>query len=97
MLYHEEQRKVIQNFGFTIIKKVNSFSYYVLSRNKFSLSDTFEILSPLLNEIKKIKIVQMFDKDNISVTVVNTPMSVVKVIFDTHIELKKNDIVRIVR
>jgi putative protease len=95
MLYHEEAKKVTQNFVFSITSKVNANTYVILSRNNFKLTDKFEILSQKQKDIVNIGVSKIVDKDGNEIEVAKTPMSVLTVTFEKDIDLLPNDIVRI--
>jgi hypothetical protein len=95
MLYHEIPKQVNQNFAFTIKKRIKNDTYLVLTRNKIQLSDNYQVLSSINNKIVDIKLKKILD-DNNEVNYVSAPMSEVTIVFNKNINLKENDIVRII-
>jgi hypothetical protein len=50
------QKKVSQIYVLLVIKKIAKYKYLAISKNHFTTKQNFEVLSPNLNKIKKIKI-----------------------------------------
>jgi hypothetical protein len=94
MLYHEVPKQVNQLFVLTIDKKINDDTYQVISRNYFTIDDTFEVLSSNLSNIVNIRIKQILNRNQESIKIVNTPMSELIITFDRKIDLQHNDILR---
>jgi len=94
MLYHETEKKVNQNFVFTIVKKISATKYEILSRNKMTMDDKYEILSQIHNDITPVKVINIFVGDE-SVEFINSPLTKAIIEFSKPINLKANDIGRI--
>jgi hypothetical protein len=95
MLYHEDQKVVKQNFAFTITKKINDSTYEILTRNNIKKTDVFEVISPKLAKIEKVKIIKMIDKNKNDLEICPTPMSVLTIEIDKSLPIDINDIGRI--
>ncbi|GHU32553.1 hypothetical protein FACS1894166_06120 [Bacilli bacterium] len=95
MLYHEVPKRVNQIFAMLVKNKVNDNTYKVISRNYFDIKSDFEILGRNLKHIEKIKVIEIVDKDNLQVNVVNTPMQVLTIKLNKNVDLEPNDILRI--
>ena len=76
MLYHDEIKKLNQNFVFIINKKISDYTYEILVKNHFIIDEEFEILRQNNNNID-IKIEKMWDKDNNELFSCVTPMQIV--------------------
>jgi len=94
MLYHEVDKKVNQNFVFTIINKVSNTKYEILSRNKMTVSDKYEILSQKHKDIMPVEVLNIF-VDKKPVKFINSPLTKAIIEFAKPINLKENDIGRI--
>jgi hypothetical protein len=95
MLYHEDFKKVKQSYVMQITKKIDDSKYEVISKNYFTTKNDFEILAKNIPTIKKIRINKaMLVKENIEVSVVNTPMTKLIVEFNKKINLLPGDILR---
>jgi hypothetical protein len=94
MLYHDIPKQVNQLFILTIKEKINNRTYKAISRNYFTVEDTFEVLSAIQNHIIGIKINEIKNSSGELIKVVNTPMSNLTIAFDHDIDLKYNDILR---
>jgi len=94
MLYHEVEKKVNQNFVFTIVKKLSATKYEILSRNKMTMDDKYEILSQKHKDIMPVKILNIL-VDNKPVKFINTPLTKAVIEFTKPINLVANDIGRI--
>jgi hypothetical protein len=94
MLYHEVPKQVNQLFVLTIDKKINDTTYQAISRNYFTINDTFEVLSSKLSNIVNVRIIRILNRNQESIKIVNTPMSELIITFDQKIDLQHNDILR---
>lgn len=94
MLYHEILKQVSQVFAFVVNEKVRNFEYLVTTRNYISSAMTFEVISPN-QPIRKFKILEIRNFDDLKVDFVNKPMSQCYIKLADNVELKKNDICRI--
>jgi len=94
MLYHEVQKTVNQNFVFTIIKQLSPTKYEILSRNKMTIKDKYEILSQVNKDIIPVKVLNIFVEDK-PVEVINSPLTKAIIEFAKPINLVNNDIGRI--
>lgn len=95
MLYHEEEKKVNQNYAFIIKNKVGDY-YQVITKNKISVDDNIEIIGPELASTTKTKIIAMRNSDNIDISVCPTPMSTIYLKFDSNEEFNYPDIARLI-
>lgn len=95
MLYHDEQKKVTQNFAFIINKKNRDDSYEIIVKNKILLTNNIEILSKINDEIINVKIKQLIDSEGNVVNNLPTPMTIATIKFNKKINLEKGDIGRI--
>ncbi|MDR0825674.1 MAG: U32 family peptidase [Mycoplasmataceae bacterium] len=96
MLYHEIPKRVNQIFAMLVKSKVNENTYEVISKNYFTINNNFEILGRNLMHIEKVKLTKIINKDNLEISIVNTPMQELIVCLDKNINLESNDILRIV-
>jgi hypothetical protein len=95
MLYHEEPKNVNQLFAMVIDQKINEHTYKVTSRNYFKLDDDFEVLAKKLNNIETIKLVSIKDENDLSLNVVNKPMSKLTIQMNKTLDLQPLDMIRI--
>lgn len=96
MLYHDEEKKVNQNYAFIIKNKVNDY-YKVITKNKILINDYIEIIGPSLKFAVKTKIIAMKNSDNVDISVCSTPMSIVYLKFDSNQEFDYPDIARLIQ
>ncbi|GHU26849.1 hypothetical protein FACS1894152_2310 [Bacilli bacterium] len=75
--------------------KVNDNTYKVISKNYFDIKSDFEVLGQNLKHIEKVKVIEVIDKDNLIVNIVNTPMQILTIKLNKNIDLEPNDILRI--
>jgi putative protease len=97
MLYHEVPKNVNQLFAMVIDQKINERTYKVTSRNYFKLDDVFEVLAKKLNNIETVKLVSIKDENDLSLNVVNKPMSKLTIQMDKTLDLQPLDMIRIKR
>jgi hypothetical protein len=96
MLYHDEQKKVAQNYALIITKKISKNKYEAITKNYISKKMSFEVISTKLTKIRKIKIVKISTESNDNAEIVNTPMSKITIELNENLNLCKNDIFRII-
>lgn len=95
MLYHDETKRLAQNYVFVIQKKLGDGYYEILTKNHLAKSNRLEIIGPNHDNVY-CYITEMKTKNNEVLEVCPTPMSVLTVKFDTDVELDYPDIARIV-
>jgi hypothetical protein len=95
MLYHEVPKQVNQLFACVINKKLSDVTYEVVSRNYFTINNTFQAVGVKLKHIEEMKIVNIKDQFGNDLSVVNTPMSKLTITLDKNIDLSPKDILRI--
>lgn len=93
MLYHEQERELKQTFAFVILKKSGKSHYEVIAKNHFSINQEFEVIGTG-HELIKIKLLGIYDQDNIKVESARTPMRKYTIVIDND-NLAINDIARI--
>lgn len=96
MLYHDEEKKLTQNYVFVIKGLTNNGYYEVLTKNHLTINDTLEIIGPSHDNVV-CKITEMLDKDQHPITVCPTPMSTIYLKFETNVTLNYPDIARIIK
>lgn len=74
MLYHDDSKKLAQDFVFVINKKVGPKLFEITSKNYFDLKMSFMIIQPKGPNVK-VNIVKVLDIDHNSILTVNTPMT----------------------
>ena len=89
MLYHDEIKKLRQNFVFIINKKIDDYTYEILVKNHFKIDDNFEILRQNDKNIN-IKIEKMWDCEKQELFSCITPMQVVIIKTNCNELYKKN-------
>lgn len=95
MLYHEQQKKVKQIYIGIIDKKISADTYLITSKNYFTTSDIFEVISRNLKDITKIRILKVTDSKGNDLSIVNTPSITLKIKIDKKLDLQTNDQIRI--
>lgn len=95
MLYHDEEKKVMQNYAFIVNKKVGDF-YLVTTKNKIKVNDNIEIIGPNFPKPIKAKIIAMKNNEHIDLQVCPTPMSSIYLKFDIEINFNYPDIARLI-
>jgi hypothetical protein len=95
MLYHEIPKNVNQLFAMIVDQKINDDTYLVTSKNYFTITNTFTVLGKKLNNIIEVKILEIFDKDHLPLTVVNQPMSKLTIRLNKQLDLQPLDMLRI--
>lgn len=96
MLYHDEEKKVTQNYAFIVQAKANDQYYEVINKNKICVEDTIEIISPRYNTPIRTKIIGMKNVEHFNIKSCPTPMSKLYLQFDKEINLDYPDIGRII-
>lgn len=81
MLYHDEQKKLQQDYLFNFIKQIDANTYLIKSRNYFDINTKIKILSPKGEDVK-LKIVKIWDEQNNELSTVNTPMTICYIKFN---------------
>ncbi len=84
MLYFELEKEINQIFAFTVEKKIDDFTYEIISRNYFSKNNEFELVAPGFKK-EIVKIEKIFDSKNNEIDVVKTPMNKYTLVFDRKI------------
>lgn len=74
MLYHDDSKKLAQDFVFVINKKIGPRIFEITSKNYFDLHMNFMIIQPRGPNVT-VKIIKILDIDNNSILTVNTPMT----------------------
>lgn len=95
MLYHDEEKKLTQNYAF-IIKNKHSNFYQVITKNKIKVNDEIEIISPRHQNKIKTKIIRIMNSNFADIDSCPTPMSKIYLQFETTKELDYPDIGRII-
>lgn len=95
MLYHDEERRLVQNYVFVIQKKLDDGFYEIITKNHLDQNNELEIIGPSHNNVKT-KILIMQDKNRLPINICPTPMSKIYVKLDTDVSLDYPDIARIV-
>jgi hypothetical protein len=95
MLYHDNERKVVQNYAFKIIKKITNDQYEILVMNHMKKSYQYQILDMKTNEIIDVKIKTMVNQDKMNVEVLPTPISRAEITLNKGYDLVVGDIGRI--
>jgi len=96
MLYHEEQQIVKQNYAFLISSSCTPSTYLVTSKNKFSIKNSFEVLSQNYFLPVKIKIKKIELENGEVVDTINTPLTSCKIFLDKDYDFKIDDMGRII-
>lgn len=96
MLDSAVEKQVNQNYAFIIKKVINHNTWEILSKNYFTVNNHFEVFGrdylPIKFKIKKIT-----DKENNSLSVVNTPFRVYLIKVNKKLtKIHTNDMVRII-
>ena len=94
MLYHDEEKKLTQNYVFVVQRKTEDGYYEVITKNHIKKTDLLDIIGPNHNNVET-KILEMKNKDKQDIEVCPTPMSTLYLKLDTNIELNYPDIARI--
>lgn len=95
MLYHDEEKKLTQNYVFIIKKRLSNGYYEVLTKNHLDIKNHLEIIGKD-HENVYTKIVEMKTLDDRQLSVCPTPMTTLLLKFDTETVLDYPDIARIV-
>jgi hypothetical protein len=95
MLYREKQPQVKQLFAFTILKKINNKQYLINSRNYFTIKDKFVVISKNYDSIKPLQLINIENKQDTNIKIVNTPNRIYKITLKSPLSLSINDIVQI--
>ncbi|MGL4647549.1 MAG: peptidase U32 family protein [Mycoplasmoidaceae bacterium] len=94
MLYHEDERKVKQNFAFIVKEVLDDNKYIILSKNYFNVNSQFEAIS-YQHETFKFMIKTIYNETKDAIEFVNIPMREFVIEIDGHNKLSQMDIVRI--
>jgi putative protease len=95
MLYHEDERKVVQNYAFRIINKIDDQHYDIIVMNHMKQVFTYEVLDMKTNTVVPIIIKELFNDQNKIVDVLPTPMMHAKITLAHPVDLVVGDIGRI--
>lgn len=89
MLYHDEMKKLTQNYIFVVNKKINDYTYEIVVKNHFNKNDKIEILRQFDNNIN-VKITNIWTQDGQEIQYCPTPMQVVIIKTNSNDMYEKN-------
>ncbi len=89
MLYHDETKKLVQNYIFVINKKIDNNTYEITVKNNFKINDTISILRPKGEDVK-IKISKIWNNNGEEIFYCPTPMQIVTIQCDSNDLYSKN-------